>query len=98
MGVGYDGVDVAAAKQRGIVVTHTPDVLNDDVADLAIGLMLACARQLPQADRLLSSLLADPNRPFGHRYASETDLQAGDVVSPLALPGATIAVDDLLPP
>jgi hydroxypyruvate reductase len=51
MGVGYDGVDVAAAKQRGIMVTHTPDVLNDDVADLAIGLMLACARQLPQADR-----------------------------------------------
>src|SRR5437868_5782092 len=51
MGVGYDGIDVAAAKQRGIMVTHTPDVLNDDVADLAIGLMLACARQLPQADR-----------------------------------------------
>jgi hydroxypyruvate reductase len=43
MGVGYDGVDVAAAKARGVMVTHTPDVLNDDVADLAIGLML-CAR------------------------------------------------------
>src|SRR5262245_48298151 len=39
MGVGYDGVDVAAAKARGIKVTHTPNVLNDDVADLAIGLM-----------------------------------------------------------
>jgi lactate dehydrogenase-like 2-hydroxyacid dehydrogenase len=51
MGVGYDGVDVAAAKARGIMVTHTPDVLNDDVADLAIALMLAAARQLPQADR-----------------------------------------------
>jgi hydroxypyruvate reductase len=51
MGVGYDGVDVAAAKARGIVVTHTPDVLNDDVADLAIGLMLCAARQLPAADR-----------------------------------------------
>lgn len=51
MGVGYDGVDLAAAKQRGIMVTHTPDVLNDDVADLAIGLMLSAARQLPQADR-----------------------------------------------
>jgi lactate dehydrogenase-like 2-hydroxyacid dehydrogenase len=50
-GVGYDGVDVAAAKARGVVVTHTPDVLNDDVADLAIGLMLAAARQLPAADR-----------------------------------------------
>ncbi len=51
MGVGYDGVDVAAAKARGVVVTHTPDVLDDDVADLAIGLMLCAARQLPQADR-----------------------------------------------
>lgn len=51
MGVGYDGVDVAAAKAAGAVVTHTPDVLNDDVADLAIGLMLCAARQLPAADR-----------------------------------------------
>ena len=51
MGVGYDGVDVQAAKARGVSVTHTPNVLNDDVADLAIGLMLCAARQLPQADR-----------------------------------------------
>ena len=51
MGVGYDGVDVAAAKARGVVVSHTPDVLNDDVADLAIALMLGVARQLPTADR-----------------------------------------------
>ncbi|MDP1532868.1 MAG: NAD(P)-dependent oxidoreductase, partial [Rubrivivax sp.] len=51
MGVGYDGVDVAAAKARGVVVTHTPEVLNDDVADLALGLMLCAARQLPAADR-----------------------------------------------
>jgi lactate dehydrogenase-like 2-hydroxyacid dehydrogenase len=51
MGVGYDGVDVAAAKAQGVVVTHTPNVLNDDVADLAIGLMLSAARQLPAADR-----------------------------------------------
>lgn len=51
MGVGYDGIDVAAAKARGVVVTHTPGVLNDDVADLAIALMLAWARQVPRADR-----------------------------------------------
>jgi lactate dehydrogenase-like 2-hydroxyacid dehydrogenase len=49
MGVGYDGVDVAAAKARGVPVTHTPDVLNDDVADLAIALMLGISRQLVQA-------------------------------------------------
>jgi lactate dehydrogenase-like 2-hydroxyacid dehydrogenase len=51
MGVGYDGVDVAAAKARGILVTHTPDVLNDDVADLALALALNIARRIPQADR-----------------------------------------------
>ncbi|MBL0085771.1 MAG: 2-hydroxyacid dehydrogenase [Ideonella sp.] len=51
MGVGYDGIDVAAAKARSVMVTHTPNVLNDDVADLAIGLMLCAARQLPAADR-----------------------------------------------
>lgn len=50
-GVGYDGVDVAAAKARDVMVTHTPNVLNDDVADLAMGLMLAAARQLPASDR-----------------------------------------------
>jgi hydroxypyruvate reductase len=51
MGVGYDGIDVAAAKARGVVVTHTPGVLNDDVADLAIALMLAWGRQIARADR-----------------------------------------------
>ena len=55
MGVGYDGVDVAAAKARGVMVTNTPNVLNDDVADLAIGLMLCAARQLPAADRFVRS-------------------------------------------
>ncbi|SEA45449.1 2-hydroxyacid dehydrogenase [Variovorax sp. YR216] len=52
-GVGYDGIDVAAAHERGVPVTNTPDVLNDDVADLAIGLMLAVARRIPQADRFV---------------------------------------------
>ena len=55
MGVGYDGIDVAAARARGITVTHTPDVLNDDVADLALGLMLCVARALPQADAYVRS-------------------------------------------
>ena len=53
MGVGYDGIDVAAAKAQGVLVTHTPAVLNDDVADLAIALMLAWARQIPRADRFV---------------------------------------------
>jgi Uma2 family endonuclease len=41
--------------------------------------------------------VADPTAPFGYCYASETDLQPGDVVSPLAVPGATLPVADLLP-
>lgn len=53
MGVGYDGIDVVAAKARGVLVTHTPAVLNDDVADLAIALMLAWARQIARADRFV---------------------------------------------
>ncbi len=50
-GVGYDGIDVAVARERGIHVTHTPNVLNDEVADLALALMLAVARRVPQVDR-----------------------------------------------
>lgn len=48
-GVGYDGVDTNAAKQRGIVVTNTPDVLTEEVADTALGLLIMTARELPQA-------------------------------------------------
>jgi len=50
-GVGYDNVDVETATARGIKVGNTPDVLNDEVADLALGLMLATARKIPHADR-----------------------------------------------
>jgi lactate dehydrogenase-like 2-hydroxyacid dehydrogenase len=51
MGVGVDAVDLALAKKKGIAVTNTPDVLNDDVADLAIALMLMTARRLALSDR-----------------------------------------------
>jgi lactate dehydrogenase-like 2-hydroxyacid dehydrogenase len=54
-GVGYDGVDVPAARERGIHVTHTPDVLTEDVADMAIALMLAVARNVVRADRFARS-------------------------------------------
>ena len=49
-GVGVDAIDLATARARGIKVTTTPDVLNEDVADLALALMLGIARQIPQAD------------------------------------------------
>lgn len=52
-GVGYDNVDVAEAAKRKVIVTNTPDVLNDEVADLTIGLLLATLRKIPQADRYL---------------------------------------------
>ncbi len=52
-GVGYDGVDVGAAIEYGIPVTHTPDVLTDDVADLAMGLVLSVGRAIPQADQFV---------------------------------------------
>ena len=52
-GVGYDGIDLDAAKERGVVVTHTPGAMTADVADLALGLMLAVGRRIPQADRFV---------------------------------------------
>jgi lactate dehydrogenase-like 2-hydroxyacid dehydrogenase len=54
-GVGYDSIDTEAAAKRGIVVTNTPDVLNGEMADFAVGLLLATVRRLPQADRFLRS-------------------------------------------
>jgi lactate dehydrogenase-like 2-hydroxyacid dehydrogenase len=50
-GVGVDSVDVSAASARGIKVTNTPDVLTDDVADLAIGLLIATVRRICAGDR-----------------------------------------------
>lgn len=52
-GVGYDHIDAAEAGRRGITVSNTPDVLTDEVADLALGLLIATVRQLPQVDRYL---------------------------------------------
>ena len=49
-GVGYDAIDLDAARARGIAVTNTPDVLNDAVAEMALALMLALARKIPQSD------------------------------------------------
>jgi len=50
-GVGVDSVDVDAARRRGIAVTNTPDVLTEDVADIALALMLCAIRRVPQGDR-----------------------------------------------
>lgn len=49
-GVGYDSVDVKTAKERGIVVTNTPDVLTDDTADVGLALVLAVFRRVVEGD------------------------------------------------
>jgi len=63
-GVGYDGVDVAAAQARGIAVTNTPDVLTDDVADMGMALLLALARRILEADAFVRAQQW-PTGPFG---------------------------------
>src|SRR6516165_6935109 len=52
-GVGYDHVDAKWAGGHGIIVTNTPDVLNEEVADTTLGLLLCTVREFPQADRFL---------------------------------------------
>ena len=54
-GVGTDGIDLAACRARGIKVSNTPDVLTGETADLALALMLAFARAIPQGDRYVRS-------------------------------------------
>lgn len=49
-GVGYDAIDIAACKARRVHVTNTPDVLNDAMAEMTLGLMIALCRRIPQAD------------------------------------------------
>ena len=53
MAVGYDNIDVEAARERGVVVTNTPGVLDETTADVAFMLVLAAARRLGEGERLL---------------------------------------------
>ncbi|MBE0614339.1 MAG: 2-hydroxyacid dehydrogenase [Burkholderiales bacterium] len=66
-GVGVDGVDLAAAKKRGLVVSNTPEVLNECVADLALGLTIATVRRISLGDRYVraNKWLKGP-MPFTH--------------------------------
>ena len=52
-GVGYDTVDVGAAAKRGVVVTNTPDVLTEEVADTTLGLLLSTVREFYRAEKYL---------------------------------------------
>jgi lactate dehydrogenase-like 2-hydroxyacid dehydrogenase len=72
--VGFDNIDVAAARERGVVATNTPGVLDGATADLAFGLILAAARRIAEGDRFLRR-----GTPWiwGPRMMTGPDLSAG---------------------
>lgn len=72
-GVGTDAIDIPAATARGIQVVNTPDVLNDDVADMAIALMLAVWRNILGADHRVrsGSWGKEPPLPLTHRVSGK---------------------------
>jgi lactate dehydrogenase-like 2-hydroxyacid dehydrogenase len=71
--VGYDGIPVEYARSKGIPVTNTPEVLNDDVADLAIALMIMTARRLVVTDRYVRSgrWPKEGEYPLAHRASGK---------------------------
>ena len=69
-GVGVDHIDLASARQRGVTVTNTPDVLTEDTADMAMSLILAVPRRLAEGERLVRSGKWEgwgPTFMLGHR-------------------------------
>jgi glyoxylate reductase len=69
-GTGVDHVDLAAAQQRGIIVTNTPGVLTEDTADMTMALILAVSRRLAEGERLIRSggwTGWGPTSMLGHR-------------------------------
>ncbi|MCA0423524.1 MAG: 2-hydroxyacid dehydrogenase [Proteobacteria bacterium] len=73
-GVGYDMVDAVEAGRRGIAVTNTPDVLNEEVADTALGLLLMTVRRLPQSEQYLRAgrWLSEGNFPLSPSLRGRT--------------------------
>ncbi|WP_432883419.1 2-hydroxyacid dehydrogenase [Kribbella sp. CA-245084] len=63
-GVGYDRIDATAAASRGVVVTNTPGVLDDEVADTALGLLLMTVRELGRAEQYLREGKWAAGRPY----------------------------------
>jgi lactate dehydrogenase-like 2-hydroxyacid dehydrogenase len=69
-GVGYDHIDAAYAREHNIIVTNTPDVLTEEVADVALGLLISTLREFVRADRYLRS---------GHWMNQQFPLSAGSL-------------------
>ncbi|WP_435945335.1 2-hydroxyacid dehydrogenase [Dryocola sp. BD586] len=78
-GVGYDAIDLVTAQQRNIVVTNTPEVLNDCVADHAMALLLDISRRLSESDRYLRSgkWLTQGKFPAGKKVSGKACAIAG---------------------
>ena len=77
-GVGTDAIDLAACRARGIRVSNTPDVLNGDVADLALGLTLAVQRSIPAGDKFVrSGAWVDGGMPLATRVFGQRIGMAG---------------------
>ena len=73
VGVGVDAIDLDAAKRRGVIVTNTPEVLNDCVADLAMGLTIATLRRMIPADRhVRAGNWPQGSMPFARRVSGKT--------------------------
>jgi lactate dehydrogenase-like 2-hydroxyacid dehydrogenase len=93
-GSGYELIDVAAAKERNIAVTHTPDSTAEPVADLAMGMIVALMRRLCEADRFVRAgqwpggVFASGVEVRGKLWASSVSA-GSDSKSPGALRGST---------
>jgi lactate dehydrogenase-like 2-hydroxyacid dehydrogenase len=76
-GVGYDTVDAKWAGKNGIYVTNTPDVLTEEVADTALGLILSTVRQLSESERYLRAGRWEKDGPFPLTKATLRDRRVG---------------------
>jgi lactate dehydrogenase-like 2-hydroxyacid dehydrogenase len=76
-GVGYDSVDATAAARHQVIVTNTPDVLTEEVADIAIGLLIMTVRELPAAERHLREGKWAARQGFRLSKLTLRDRQAG---------------------
>ncbi|HEY5292452.1 MAG TPA: 2-hydroxyacid dehydrogenase [Burkholderiales bacterium] len=73
VGVGVDAIDLDAARRRGVIVTNTPDVLNECVADLAMGLTVASLRRISLGDRYVrAGSWLKGAMPYGHKVGGKT--------------------------
>ena len=81
--VGFDATDVAAANARGVPVTHTPDVLTDDVADLGMAFIIMAPRRIAESERFLRAGKWPQGRmDLGPNASSTSALTSLRVLSP----------------